>query len=193
MAVTDQNLGVYLPLSRSQLFSIDIKGSGDSYTLVVNKHRQVIKRAPLSYCIEKRNEILSRRNYAVPEDWDLEWNVKEGCVWHPGLDDDDNQILWITMGDAYITKSGSDVILIEDRSSYTHRFGSVGYDPSIAVGINGQNVLQFNGTSEYLESEEDVDDLFDMGTGSFSFAAFVDWGADTDDSRSFFSNGSATT
>ena len=137
------------------LHTLDIEGSDDRSTLILNKHIN-LGSGTQSHILDMRESILGNYGFKKPLDRELSWNKHEELLYAPTVDTTD---LIIALEAENYVFSGSDMVSINDtirNQSITggHQYGAL-YPgasaaseraPTKATAINGYNGMHFDGT-----------------------------------------------
>jgi len=163
------------------LLSFDIYGSDDNSALRSNK-KEFQCRGSRSYVLSYRNEILERRGWQVPEDWDLSWTKRFGAIWTPEFET--NIASWI-QPEYFRAETSDPTLCIEatDRLDSTKGFeqttaASMPTLTSTDFGTRSFNGLNFDGSNDSMDSMTTA--YLNADDNDFLCAIFLDFGSDAD-------------
>jgi len=174
-------MGIETPLRKLEIIG------NDTTSILKANHSNLISKGSREYILSVREQMLSNRSFKVPEDWDVDWNIRLGPIWTPAELGSTNLVCWL--GPEYYHPLDTDADIIaqaSDRSgngviwenTWTSASCPTFTSPLVGLGSSsdGFKGMGFDGTQWIYSTDESGDGELDPGTGDFSITMLVEFG-----------------
>lgn len=168
-------MGIETPLRKLEII-------GDSTTSVLKaNHSKFISKGSREYILSVREQLLNNRSFKVPEDWDIDWNIKLGPIWTPAELGSTKLVCWLSPEYYHSLDSDSNIIAqATDRSGNGVTWENTASEdtlPEFTTALNSFKGMGFDGTQYIYSLDESGDGELDPGTGDFSITMIAEFGA----------------
>jgi len=168
-------MGIETPLRKLEIIGIE------TTSILKANHSNLISKGSREYVLSVREQMLSNRSFKVPEDWDVDWNIRLGPIWTPAELGSTNLVCWLSPEYYHPLDTDADIIAqANDRSGnrviWENTWASASC-PTFTSPLNGFKGMGFDGTQWIYSTDESGDGELDPGTGDFSITMLVEFGA----------------
>ena len=162
------------------LYKLEIIGN-DTTSILKANHSNLISKGSREYVLSVREQMLNNKSFKVPEDWDVDWNIRLGPIWTPAELGSTNLVCWLSPEYYHPLDTDADIIAqASDRSGngviWENTWTSASC-PTFTSPLNGFKGMGFDGNQWIYSMDESGDGELDPGTGDFSITMLVEFGA----------------